>query len=571
MTSLAKNPSDAPLDPVTLEVIQQSLQAVTEEMFAVMRKTAMSSVIYEVLDFGVAITDSDGNLACAGAGIPSFVGMLDPAVKAVIKKHAGFGFQEGDVFITNDPFNGGVSHTNDVTLVMPVFSAAEIVAWTANKGHWMDIGGMAPGSMSPDAVEIHQEGLLLPELRICRAGEPLPEILELIAANSRLPEQTLGDFWAGISTLRMGERRLQQICQRYGRNAFLYSVQDYLDNGERCIRRALRTLPKGQFSAVDSLDDGRRLQITIEISADLFRVDLTNNPTQDSGPLNASYSATLVAAQAMFKSLVCPDGAANAGTFRPLQLICEPGSIFAARRPAAVGFYYENKIRVSDLMWKAMAPVLPGHAGAGHFCSVCATMIGFQDSQGRAHSFIEPEVGGWGALDCRDGENAQFSSSHGQTYNCPVEVNEARNGIEVERYTLNLEAGGAGRFRGGKGIDLRYRLLHPGWVTASYTRSQIRPWTLAGGMEGTVNRLGIIRADGNVEEHLSASALALHRGDIVWIRTGTGGGYGDPRERPEQEVLQDLRAGYISAAEALDLYGADPAKVRAVASRLPGS
>ncbi len=557
-------------DPITLEVIQQSLQAITQEMFAAMRKTAMSSVIYEVLDFGVAITDADGNLASAGAGIPSFVGMLAPAVKAVIEKYTVSNLQEGDIFITNDPFSGGVSHTNDVTLTMPVFAGGKIVAWTANKGHWMDIGGMALGSASPDATEIHQEGLLLPEVRVFRSGDLLPEILDVITANSRLPEQTLGDFWAGISALRMGERRLQQLCMRYGRDKFLYSVDDYLDSGERHVRRAMRALPRGRFTAVDKLDDGRKLRIAIEISEDNFSVDLTGNPAQDSGPLNASYQATLVTVQAMFKTLACPDGAANAGSFRPLQLICESGGIFAAKRPAAVGFYYENKIRVSDLMWKAMAPVLPGNAGAGHFCSVCATMIGHQDQQGRVHSFIEPEVGGWGALNCRDGENAQFSSSHGQTYNCPVEVNETRNGIEVDHYALNLEPGGAGRFRGGKGIDLRYRLPHPGWVTAAYARSQVRPWSLAGGMEGTVNKLSIIRSDGSVEKRLSASALALGSGDSVWIRTGTGGGYGDPRQRPLEEVLQDVRDGYISTDEAIDVYGADPARVRAAAGRFHG-
>lgn len=561
-----------PEEVITKEIIQSALAAVAEEMFATMRKTAMSSVIYEVLDFGVAVTDADGQLASSGAGIPSFVGMLDPAVKAVIAKHGTEGFEDGDIFITNDPFGGGVSHLNDVALVMPVFFDGTVVAWTANKGHWMDLGGMAPGGNSPDAEELHQEGLVFPEIRVFAGHEPLAGVLDIIAANSRLPEQALGDFWAGVSALRMGARRIVQLCRRYGADSFLSAVQDYLDLGERQVRRAVRRLPQGRYTATDSLDDGRPLQVAIEVDGGAFTVDLRGNPVQDSGPLNASYQATLVTAQAMFKSLVCPQGVANAGTFRPLRVVCDPGSLFAAERPAAVGFYYENKIRVSDLMWKALAPVLPECPGVGHFCSVCATMIGFTDAEGRLHSFIEPEVGGWGATAERDGQNAQFSSSHGHTYNCPVEVNEARNGVQVERYALNSEIGGAGRLRGGKGIDLRYRLMHAsGWVTAAYARSQVPPWALAGGRVGSVNRLSIIRRGGKVENCLNASALPLARGDVVRIQTGTGGGYGDPRRRRQAAVLRDLRDGYINAQEALDTYGADPDAVQAALNRYRSS
>jgi len=195
-------------------------------------------------------------------------------------------------------------------------------------------------------------------------------------------------------------------------------------------------------------------------------------------------------------------------------------------------------------------------------------MIGFRDAEGRLRSFIEPEVGGWGATAERDGQNAQFSSSHGHTYNCPVEGNEARNGVRVEGYALNTEAGGAGRLRGGKGIDLRYRLIEgSGWVTAAYARSKMPPWALAGGGPGTVNRLSILRCGGEVENHLSASALPIARGDVVRIQTGAGGGYGDPKRRPQAAVLRDLRDGYISAQEALDTYAADPEVVQATVNR----
>lgn len=564
-TAAIGRPETVAVDPITLEVIQQSLHAIAQEMFAAMRKTAMSSVIYEVLDFGVAITDAEGNLASSGAGIPSFVGMLDPGVKAVIRKFGLANVKEGDIFVSNDPFEGGVSHTNDVVLVMPVFHDGVLVAWTANKGHWMDIGGMVPGGNSPNATEIFQEGLLLPEIRVFQNHRPIEAILDIIAQNSRMPKQALGDLWAGISALRMGEKRIRHICSRYGCDVFLTAVTDYLDWGEKRVLRALKDLPFGTYSSDDLMDDGRSLCAKVTISADSFLVDLRGNPGQDLGPQNSSYYATLVGVQAMFKSLVLPSGAANAGTFRPLELICDEGSMFAAKRPAAVGLYYENKIRASDLIWKAVAPVLESGDAAGHFCSICATMIGVEDDDGNQFSFIEPEVGGWGARNTCDGESGQFSSSHGQTFNCPAEVNEARNGVFVERYSLNEEQGGAGTWRGGKGVDLRYRVEHKqGWVTAAYTRSKVRPWAANGGELGTVNRLAIIREDGSVEDIESASALKLGFGDTVWIRTGVGGGYGDPKQRARAHVLDDLKNGYITQQEALTVYGLDASSTSSV-------
>ena len=547
-------------DPVTVEVIQQSLVAAAEQMFAATRKTAMSSVIYEVLDFGVAITDKDGELACAGAGIPSFVGMLDPAVKAILRKFGGEDgdgdIHDGDIFISNDPYEGGVSHTNDVVVTMPVFIEGRLVAWTANKGHWMDIGGMQPGSTGPDATELYQEGLLLPEVRVIAGGEPVQAVLDIIAANSRLPRQALGDFWAGVASLRAGAARIRHLCDKYGSDTFLFAVQDYLELGEKRVLRALAAIPNGDYRAEDALDDGRRLSITVKVRDGSFTVDLRGNPEQDSGPLNATYLATVVSVQAMFKSLVDPQGHANAGTFRPLKVITAPGTLFHATRPAAVGMYYENKIRTSDLIWKALAPHLPNGRSSGHFCSVCATFVAQKDAAGNMRSFIEPEVGGWGAFEDCDGQNAQFSSSHGDTFTCPVEVNEARNGVLVERLSLNGEPAGAGEYRGGKGIDLRYRILgESGWVTASYTRSAVRPWAQAGGGEGSLNRLRIRRQDGKIEEYASASAVPLGKGDVVWVTTANGAGFGDPRRRAPDSVHTDLKNGYISRQEAAEVYG----------------
>src|SRR3954469_16822949 len=208
-------------DPITLEIIQTSLQATADEMFAAMRRTAMSAIIYEVLDMGTGVTDADGRLASSGAGIPAFVGVLDTAVQRILELNPREEIRDGDIFATNDPYYGGVTHLNDVVLVMPVFAEGELVAWTANIAHWNDVGGMAPGSISTDAKEIFQEGLRLPAIRLIEAGEPNPSLMRILQVNSRLPDFLQGDMWAGVAAARIGARRLQEMVGKYGREAFL--------------------------------------------------------------------------------------------------------------------------------------------------------------------------------------------------------------------------------------------------------------------------------------------------------------------------------------------------------------
>ena len=235
------------IDPITTEIIQSSLQAACDEMFIAMRKTAMSSIIYEVLDFGTAITDSDGNIAASGAGIPAFIAMCDKAVQAVIKKYDNSDIKEGDVFATNDPYNGGVTHLNDVIVVMPIFSSGERIAWSANIAHWPDLGGMAPGGISADAKEIFQEGLQLPVIKMIEKGKPIQSVIDIITANSRIPQYTLGDMWAAIASIRVGEIRIKEIANKYGTETFKQSVQLFMDYGEQASLDSLKKLPKGTF------------------------------------------------------------------------------------------------------------------------------------------------------------------------------------------------------------------------------------------------------------------------------------------------------------------------------------
>ena len=276
--------ADSITDPITLEIIQSSLQATSDEMFAALRKTAMSAIIYEVLDMGTGITDGEGNLASSGAGIPAFVGVLDKAVKRVIELNDLGDIRPGDIFVTNDPYYGGVTHLNDVVLAMPVFADGELIAWTANIAHWNDVGGMVPGSISNDAKEIFQEGLRLPAVKLISEGTPIKSVMEIMKCNSRLPDFLQGDMWAGIAAARVGERRILELVDKYGLETFNTALQVFQDYGEQVALRALEGLPKGRFSLEEEQDSGAVYGVTVEITDDEFIVDLRDNPDQDPGP-----------------------------------------------------------------------------------------------------------------------------------------------------------------------------------------------------------------------------------------------------------------------------------------------
>jgi N-methylhydantoinase B len=549
-------------DTITLEIIQSSLQAISDEMFSSMRKTAMSAIIYEVLDMGTGITDPEGNLAASGAGIPAFVGALDKAVRRIIELNDAPGeIQPGDVFATNDPYHGGVTHLNDVIFAMPVFADGRLVAWTANIAHWNDVGGMVPGSISNEAKELFQEGLRLPGIKVIDRGTPIRPVIEIMKCNTRLPTFLEGDMWSGISAARLGAGRIVELVTKYGQETFLTAVSLFMDYGERVSRRALAELPPGRFTLDEEQDSGLHYKVTVEITNDRFIVDLRDNPSQDPGSGNLCHDGSMISSQLALKTITDPYGAANGGSFRPLTLLTRPGSVFDADPPAAFGVYAETMIRLFDLIWRCIAPHLGDRLPAGHYASICGTFIGgSHPDTGRHFTVVEPQLGGWGASASRDGNSAMFTGMHGDTFNCPVEIAEARYGLFVEQLALSDAPGGAGEHRGGKGIVLDYRVRSDGlFFTCAYTRSVQRPWALAGGLEGARNYVEIIRPNGSRAEYGIATALELNEGDLIRIHTANGGGYGDPKRRPRERVLDDLKNGLISSDEAIRVYGLDPA------------
>jgi len=552
------------IDPFTVEIIKNALVAISDEMFVALQRTSKSTIIYEVLDYAVGLTDAKGQLISQGNGVAGFLGTLVFAVREVIEKFAKKGkLRPGDIIITNDPYTGGGTHLSDVSLVMPVFYDGEIVAYVANKAHWTELGGKDPGSWTTDATEVYQEGLQFPCVKLFEEGEPIESLIDVLAANVRLPDMTLGDMWAGVAALRVGERRFLELCDKYGKDVVLHSVNRLLDESEQLVRMELRKLPKGVFEAEDYIDDDGigngpfPVRVKVTITDDEFICDFTGTHPQVPGPVNCTYTGLVSGVRTTFKAITNPAIVANEGAFRPLKIICPPGTIFSCQRPAAVSTYWETMLYVTDLVWKALAPRIPDRLTAGHFLSVCGIVLaGIHPDTKELFLLVEPQAGGWGAGATKDGENGLVCVGDGETYIIPVEVAETRYGILVDQYTFAIEDGGAGKFRGGRGLIRDYRITaDEAYLTATFGRHKFLPWGMAGGKEGSRNYVKILHKDGREVIFGKAARYRLEKGEVARLVTATGGGYGDPYERSVEKVLEDLKNGYITPEQAERDYG----------------
>jgi N-methylhydantoinase B len=552
-------------DRFTLDVLREAFLAVADEMFVSLQRTSQSPVIYEVLDFAVGITDGEGELVSQGNGIAGFLGPLGEATRDTIARVPDLG--PGDVVATNDPYAGGGTHLSDVALVRPIFVGERLIAFAAAKGHWTEVGGKDPGSWTADSTEVYQEGLQLPFVKAVRAGVPDRDVVAILRANSRLPDMVEGDLLAQAACLEVAERRVLELCDRYGVGTVLEATREVHVRSETLARAALAALPHGVYEAEDHLDDdgvvGEPIPIRVRVTLDAERmvVDLSGSSDQVRGPVNCTWSGLVSGIRTVFKAITDPGEPASDAWFRPLEIICPAGSVFNAVRPAPVAAYFEATEAATDLVWKALAPALPDRLTAGSFVSVCATSIALRHPDtGEPTLLVEPQPGGWGAGANKDGEHALVSVGDGETYTIPVEVAEQRYGVLVERLAIDVVQGaGAGRHRGGRGLVREYRILSDDAVlTVAFGRHRFPPWGVDGGSAGSVNAIEIVPADGGpVRRFGKAASHPLRHGDLVRLITGTGGGHGDPRDRERALVREDLANGLITERDARDVYGLD--------------
>jgi N-methylhydantoinase B len=559
------SPVGSDVDPFTVELILNALSAAAHEMFVTLQRTAKSPIIYEVLDFACGIYSAEGKLIAQDNGVMGFLGTLYFAVREVREKFDGQ-MQPGDIFITNDPWTSNGSHLSDVNLVLPIFMGDRLMGLAVNKAHWTEVGGKYPGSWSASTIDVFQEGLLFPCVRLFRSGEIDQALVDIIEANVRVPDDTLGDMHAQAAAVKIGAERVEGILDKYGPDAFERSITIHLERGSRRAREAMLRLPRGTFQMEDLLEnngvDGEPIPVRakLTISDDTFTVDVSGNLP----PVPTSVNGTAVGVRAqcrtIFKVVGSPHSAPNEGEFEPVVCIAPEGTVFTAPKPAAVSIHWEYKSILSDMIFRALAPHIPDRLPAGHQLSTCASIVSGKDAEGEYWLLVEPSLGGWGAAIDADGQQGQHPMGNGETYNTPVEVIENRYPIRVERYGFDTDTpAGAGRFRGGLGVIKDYRILDEAGatVTATFGRHHRPPWGVDSGQNGSPNRVEFFR-QGAESPCLTTGTVAgfeMNPGDRVRFITATGGGWGDAFHRDPELVARDVRNEFVSVETARTNYG----------------
>jgi N-methylhydantoinase B len=553
------------IDPITLSVVRSGLEQICNEMDQHLIRSSMSPIISETNDCAHGIYDPhNGETIAQGVvGLPVFLANMQFAVQSVLAQAtAEGGFAPGEVWILNDVYRGG-THLNDVNLVVPVFVEGELFALIASTGHWMDIGGGAPGGWNPDATEIHQEGIIIPPLRLWQDGVRNEAVIELIIANVRLPREMLGDLVAMSSAVQMGERRLRDLVDRHGRGTLTECLGELIERSERQMRSHIADIPDGTYRYADTLDnDGvvdqpLRIEVEITVSGDSMVIDFEGSSAAAKGPLNLAAISTVSVCYVALKHIF-PDVPINGGTFRPAEIRIPEGTVVAATYPSPTSGYLEVGNRVLDVMFGALAQAIPERVPAAPFGTIgVVTVGGVHPDSGRFFVGVFPYPGGYGATP--DGDGLVNGTPPISMANfVALEASEHRYPLMFEYFALREDTGGAGRYRGGDGTTYRIRPWAPLVVSVMGDRHDSAPFGLDGGGPAEPNEI-LVHIDGQDWVPPMRTKLAkqtLTDGDWLTVASPGGGGHGDPFTRPLEEVERDLNLGYITADSAETDFGA---------------
>jgi N-methylhydantoinase B len=549
-------------DPVITEIVRNGLIAVTEEMKTNLMRTAYNIIIYEALDFTTGLFTPAGETVSIGIGLPMFIRGMAETVKAKIRHFGAAGIKPGDIYVTNDAYLTG-SHLNHVTLTLPIFHRGALIGFSCCMAHWLDIGGTL-GGMTTD---IYSEGLQIPILKYQDRGTVNADLVDIIRQNVRLPSRAMGDLRAQVTAVKTGERRFLDLVERYGRAAVLGAIAAIMDHSDKSARARTRTIPDGVYRAESYMDDdgieiGKPvpIRVKVEVKGDRMVVDLTDVAAQVRGFYNSGITTGHACAQVAYKCLTSPtDYPINDGSFRSLTSIVPPGRVVSATRPAPMRWWMTYPMTIVDTIFKALAPAIPGRVIAAHHADLLVAAchgINPRSSEFFIANF-GPLGGGWGAKQTQDGVSATVCINDGDTHNSPNEQAEAKFPLVVESYRLVPDSGGAGRHRGGLGVERVVRARTAITMNTQIERAHCKPWGLQGGLAGTGNDVALRLGGTWKTDFPNAKVLvaALKAGDAFRIRSGGGGGYGPPREREAELVAEDVRQGYVSVEAAAELYG----------------
>ena len=547
--------STAALDPISIEIIQNALASVVDESFVALMKSAYSQNIKERRDHSTALVDTRGRLIVqAKESLPIHLGSIMGMMTSLLSQVTLESIQPGDIFIANDPFVAGGTHLPDLNMALPIFHDGKPIAFVCNIAHHADFGGMSAGSMAGGMTEIYQEGLRVPLIKLFEAGNLQQGIYDLILLNTRVPEERRGDLFAQIASVRLGERRFQEVVERHGAQTLTLAFDEIVRRTQLRMRAAIRSLPDGVYTFTDIMDDDGcgtvdiPIAVEVRVTDDRIHVSFEGTSPQVTGNINCTATATLSAISYTLKALLDPDVPNNQGVLDVCEWSAPVGCLVNAEFPASVANRAHTAQRIIDALIGALAPALPARAvGAANGANTTAIFSGIDPSTGRRYIYFETLGGGFGGRVNKDGKDGvQVHITN--TSNLPVEAIEMDYPLLVEAYGFVEDSGGAGRHRGGLGLRRVIRPLgHECVFSGSGERFRNAPWGVFGGEGGHTGRFVRVEADGSLTQLPNKpSGVHFDSSQRIMIETPGAGGYGEPATRTSEDIDTDRRSGKFS-------------------------
>ena len=543
------------IDAVTLAILNGRLEQIADEMDATLFRSAFNPIIAEAHDASHGIYDAkNGDTLVQGkSGLPIFVGVMAFAVKAVIDKATRDGdLVDGDVYIFNDPYDGG-THLSDFRLVKPLYRNGSVYCYLASVGHWHDVGGNVPGNYNPIATESFQEGMLIPPVKLFKAGVIQQDIIDILQSNSRLPVSVYGDLNAQINALDLGVKRLNSLLDDYGENTIKLALGELKDRASKMMRSYISSLPDGEIYAEDYLDnDGivdepLKIALSLRISGESMTMDFGASSLQCSGPVNIARSTTIAACYVALKHIF-GDVPANAGVLEPVKFIINENSLLSATAPKPVGGYTETILRLIDVIFQAIAKIAPDKSNACAYGTINALSIAGHRKNGQRWVMFSFFGGGHGGHPLGDGLNHGNAPISTATIP-PLEILEAAYPVKFNQWALRPDSGGDGKFRGGLGATYEIELLEENADAFLFgERGKFAPAGVVGGEPGAKNVFTYEGDNGPAHPEMISKIVGvkLKRGQTVRIDTPGGGGYGKPVERSNALREADKTLGYVT-------------------------
>ena len=551
------------VDPVTLEVIRNALPAIANEMAADLQRTSYNMMIYEVRDFCTAIVDAEGRLVSQNVGgVSHFVADLGAIVTDAVARYGVGGFAPGDVLITNHQAVAG-QHLNNVVIHMPYFFGEELVFFAMVRAHWIDVGGMSTGfGGGPRVTDPWQEGLQLDQLKIHEAGVLDDKLYRVIGDNIRFPESSLGDMRSQIAACRLAVRRLDELFEKYGRDTMMAAQRRIFEQTEEKCRIVVGRIDDGVYEAESFLDhdivqrdEKIRIHARVVVEGERMTIDLSGCAGERRSAIN---SRTLAGARVAYKALTAPLEPVNEGSFGALDVVIPEGNVMMARYPAPMASWSIIIPTVVDTIIAALAPAMPDRIPAAHHGLLGGSVAFFGRVPETGKSFVVQSIegGGWGGRPTEDGESGTVSVCQGDVRNATIEGIELKCPVLIEERALRPDSGGAGEHRGGLGIDLRVRNFVEGrWNLSGALRNVVPPWGLWGGKPGATSQYLLKLPDENDFTIMDVHRHLVPVDSEVIVRTGGGGGWGDPLGRDPERVRGDAIEGFVSREAAREEYG----------------